>query len=56
MGIREQADSGKPIVESAPDSDAAAIFVQVALRVAAQLSMSKQDFASKFPNIVVEKS
>ncbi len=56
MSIREQSDSGKPIVEAFPESDAAAIFVQVALRIAGQLSMTKRDFASKFPNIVVEKA
>ena len=56
LDIREQADSGKPTVVAAPESDSAAVFIQVALRIAAQLSMKKRDFSSKFPNIVVEKA
>ena len=56
MAIREGADGGEPTVVSDPASDSAAIFDQVALRVAAQLSLKKRDFSSKFPNIVVEKA
>jgi len=56
MAIREQADSGSPTVVSQPDSDTAGRYVDIALRIAGKLSVKKKDFASKFPNIVVENS
>ena len=54
--IRLQADAGKPTVLEQPSSDVAAIFNDIAIRVAARLSTKHRDMASKFPNIVVEKA
>ena len=54
--IREHADAGNPTVISAPDSASAQRFNEIAIKIAGKLSVKKQDFSSKFPNIVVEHS
>ncbi len=56
LAIREQADSGRPTVIDAPDSATAKRYRDIALRIAGKLSIKKRDFASKFPNIVVESN
>jgi ATP-binding protein involved in chromosome partitioning len=54
--IRQQADSGKPTVVSAPDSEAAEIYRRIARRCAVKIAESQRDMTSKFPNIVVQNT
>lgn len=54
LEIREAVDQGHPSVIAAPDSRIAQIYRDIALRMAIQLSQQSIDYASKFPNIVVE--
>jgi ATP-binding protein involved in chromosome partitioning len=54
--IREQTDSGKPTVVSAPDSAAAAAYRNAAQRMAAAQAVQGRDYSSKFPKIVIEDS
>jgi ATP-binding protein involved in chromosome partitioning len=49
--LREGGDSGKPIVISAPDSPGAQAFIQIAQKVAAQVSMANLNNAN---SIVIE--
>jgi len=53
--IRQQADSGKPTVVAAPDSDVAAIYRAVARQVAVSIAAKNKDFSSKFPSIKISK-
>ena len=55
MQIRVQADSGKPTVVSAPDSDVAGIYKAVARKVAVAIAAKNKDFSSKFPTITISK-
>lgn len=55
MQIRVQADSGQPTVVSAPDSEVAALYRAVALKVAIGIAAKNKDFSSKFPTIKVSK-
>jgi ATP-binding protein involved in chromosome partitioning len=52
--IREDADQGKPTVVSDPESPLSAVYRDVARRAAAKLAMQKKNYASKFPNIVIQ--
>ncbi len=54
--IREQADSGNPTVVAEPDSHAAAVYRQIARRVAVKISALGKDMTSKFPKIVVQNT
>ena len=54
--IREQTDSGRPTVVSAPDSAAAAAYRDAARRMAAAQATQGRDYSSRFPKIVVEES
>ena len=56
IGIREQADGGKPSVIADPDSRIAEIYREIGRRVTAKLSLQGKDYSSKFPNIVIENS
>ena len=55
MQIREQADSGKPTVVAAPDSEVAGIYKSVARQVAVAIAARNKDFSSKFPAIKISK-
>jgi len=55
MQIRLQADSGKPTVVAAPDSEVAAIYRALARQVAVSIASKNKDFSSKFPTIKVSK-
>lgn len=55
MPIREQTDSGNPIVVADPASEVAKQYLQLSRDVIAQISLQAKDFSSKFPNIVIEK-
>jgi ATP-binding protein involved in chromosome partitioning len=54
--IREQADSGKPTVVSDPDGPIAAIYKQIARKVAAKIAKQSQDRTALFPKIVVQNT
>lgn len=56
LDIREQADSGCPTVAHDPDGEVALIYRAIAMRAAAELALSRRDYARAFPNIVVEDS
>jgi ATP-binding protein involved in chromosome partitioning len=56
MGIRMQADSGKPTVVADPDGKVSEIYRAIARRVAVRIAESMKDMSSKFPNIVVSKT
>ncbi|MBC7619889.1 MAG: iron-sulfur cluster carrier protein ApbC [Candidatus Saccharibacteria bacterium] len=55
MQIRVQADSGRPTVVSDPDSEVAALYKDVARKVAVAISAKNKDFSSKFPSITISK-
>jgi len=54
--IREQADSGRPTVIAAPDSQVAETCRAIARRVAVKLAELQQDRTSIFPKIVVQNT
>lgn len=55
LSIREDADSGKPTVVAAPDSEAAGLYRDIALRLVGRVANLPRDMASKFPAVVVEQ-
>jgi ATP-binding protein involved in chromosome partitioning len=56
MGIREQADSGRPTVVAEPDSDIAATYREIARKAAVKIAAKAKDFSAKFPTISVSKT
>lgn len=56
MNIREQADSGRPTVVAAPDSETAAIYLAVARRVAVSVASKATNLSAKFPTFTVSKT
>lgn len=54
LSIREQADSGRPTVVADPDGPVAAVYKQIARKVAIKIAEKAKDMSSKFPNIVVK--
>lgn len=54
--ICDDTDSGKPTVVADPDCRITQIYREIARRVAAKLSLQKQDFTAKFPNIVIQNT
>jgi ATP-binding protein involved in chromosome partitioning len=54
MAIREQADSGTPTVAADPDGQIAAIYKQIARKVAIKVAEKAKDMSSKFPTISVQ--
>jgi ATP-binding protein involved in chromosome partitioning len=54
--IRAEADSGKPTVISAPDSDLAATYKTIARKVAAKIAKIQRSSAHVFPKIVVQNT
>jgi ATP-binding protein involved in chromosome partitioning len=55
MGIREQADSGRPTVVNDPDGEISGIYKAVARQVAVKIAAKAKDFSSKFPTITISK-
>jgi len=53
MSIREQTDSGRPTVVADPDGAVAAVYKQIARKVAVKVAERAKDMSSKFPSIVV---
>lgn len=56
MRIREDADGGKPTVVAEPDGAITDSYRAIARNVAAKLSLQQKEYASKFPNIVIENN
>jgi ATP-binding protein involved in chromosome partitioning len=54
MAIREQTDSGKPTVVADPDGKVAAIYKDIARKVAIKVAEKAKDMSSKFPSIVIK--
>jgi ATP-binding protein involved in chromosome partitioning len=54
LEIREQTDSGKPSVVADPDGAVAAIYKEIARKVAIKVAERARDMTSKFPTIVVK--
>jgi ATP-binding protein involved in chromosome partitioning len=54
LSIREQADSGTPTVVAEPDGPVAAIYKQIARKVAVKVAEKAKDMTAKFPTIVVK--
>jgi ATP-binding protein involved in chromosome partitioning len=54
--IREQADSGKPTVVAEPDGAVAAIYRDIARKVAARVARQSEDRSSVFPKIVIQNN
>ena len=55
LQIREQADSGKPTVVAAPDSEVAAIYKKLARDVAVQVALASTEQAAKAPTISIHR-
>lgn len=56
MGIRLQADSGKPTVVSEPEGRIAEAYREIARKASARLSRQAKDYSAKFPNIVIQNT
>ena len=56
ISIREHADSGKPTVVADPDGRVAAIYREIARKVAIKIAEKQQDHSAAFPKIVVQNT
>lgn len=56
MSIRSATDSGTPSVISDPAGPVAALYRELAQRVAVKVGEQAQDFSSKFPKIVIQNN
>jgi ATP-binding protein involved in chromosome partitioning len=54
IGIREQADSGRPTVIADPDSKVSGLYLEMARNMAAKLSGLPKDYSGKLPGISVD--
>jgi ATP-binding protein involved in chromosome partitioning len=54
MSIRVQADSGQPVLVSAPDSKVALLYKDMARKLAANVSRLPKDYSSKMPGVAVQ--
>jgi ATP-binding protein involved in chromosome partitioning len=54
LSIREQTDSGTPTVVAEPDGSVAAIYKDIARKVAVKVAEQAKDMTAKFPTIVVK--
>ena len=54
MAIREQTDSGRPTVVAEPDGPVAAVYKEIARKVAVKIAEKAKDMSSKFPSIVIK--
>jgi ATP-binding protein involved in chromosome partitioning len=55
LGIRVQADGGRPTVVAEPQGEIAATYKAVARKLAAKIALKAKDFSAKFPTITVSK-
>jgi ATP-binding protein involved in chromosome partitioning len=56
INIRLQADNGKPTVVADPEGSVAAIYKDIARRVAVGIAEKAKDFSAKFPTISISKN
>lgn len=56
MGIRLSADAGKPTVVAEADGKIAAIYKQIARKVAVKVGEKAMDHSAKFPKIVIQNT
>jgi ATP-binding protein involved in chromosome partitioning len=56
IGIREQADAGRPTVVSDPDGEIAGIYKSVARQIAVKIAEKAKDYSAKFPTISISKT
>ncbi|MDT8999254.1 iron-sulfur cluster carrier protein ApbC [Paucibacter sp. APW11] len=56
LSIREQADAGRPSVIAEPEGEIAAIYKQLARKVAAKIAAQAKDYSAKFPTISISKT
>ena len=54
LAIRQSMDEGRPTLVSAPDSPAAALYRQIARKVAVKVGEKARDYSSRLPKIVVQ--
>ena len=54
MAIRQQTDAGKPTVVAEPDGPVAAIYKEIARKIAVKVAEKAKDLSSKFPSIVIK--
>jgi ATP-binding protein involved in chromosome partitioning len=54
MSIRQQTDSGTPTVVAEPDGPVAAVYKEIARKVAIKIADKAKDMSSKFPSIVIK--
>jgi ATP-binding protein involved in chromosome partitioning len=54
LAIREQTDSGTPTVVAEPNGPVAAIYRDIARKVAVKIAEKAKDMTSKFPSIVIK--
>lgn len=53
ISIRTGTDEGKPTVASDPTSNISKLYIDIARKTAAKLSLERKDYSAKFPNIVI---
>jgi ATP-binding protein involved in chromosome partitioning len=56
MEIREQTDSGTPSVAADPDGKIAAIYKEIARKLAVKVAEKAKDMSSKFPTITIQNT
>ena len=56
LGIREQADSGRPTVAAEPEGEIAGLYKAVAQRMALRVARQARDHSAKFPTITVSSN
>lgn len=54
MAIREQADAGKPTVIADPEGPIAAVYKDIARKIAIKVAEKAKDMTSKFPTITIQ--
>jgi len=54
--IRQETDAGKPTVAADPESRIAEIYIEIARRTAAKLSLQSKNYSAKFPQIVIQNN
>ncbi|MCH8180298.1 MAG: iron-sulfur cluster carrier protein ApbC [Proteobacteria bacterium] len=54
LGIREQADSGRPTLVAEPEGKVAGLYREMARKLAAGLSLLPKDYSGKLPGVSVE--
>lgn len=56
LSIREQADNGEPTVVADPSSPESHLYLDIAQRIAAKLSLQEKEFRADFPTITIDNN